>query len=334
MKTIILGSILTSTLLLTGALATNSSHAKQATSSMLLKDGVKMQKVNFQSKGVKLVGDIFFPTDYQKNKKYPAVVVTGAWTTVKEQMPSLYAKELAKKGFITLVFDFRGWGESDGKNRFLESPLRKTEDIVAASDYLKSRADVASTKIGGLGVCASSGYMVKAYFENAFNTIALVAPWLHNKEIATSVYGGQKSFDKLLDISDKAQKDFEKTGKIKAITAASTTDKNSLMYNVPYYTEKNRGLIKEFDNKFNLASWRPWLTFDAISYADKIPGKVLFVESEAMALPQGSKTFKDIAKDKVETISLPKVTQFDFYDKAEPVSKSVDSVAKFMKKEL
>ncbi|PXY02009.1 alpha/beta hydrolase [Marinifilum breve] len=302
--------------------------------SVVAQKNTEMEKVNFESKGVKLVGDVFYPANYDQGKKYPAIIVTGAWTTVKEQMPMLYAKKLAEKGFITMVFDFRGWGESEGNNRYLEDPIRKTEDIVAAAEYLKTRSDVASKEVGGLGVCASSGYMIKAYTENAFNSVAIVAPWLHNEAIATPVYGGEESVKNLIALGDKAQKEFEAKGELQVITAASTTDKNSLMYQAPYYTEKDRGLIPEFDNKFNIASWRPWLTFDAIQYADQLPGKVLFVESESIALPQGSKAFKAIAGDKVESVNLPGVTQFDFYDKPEPVEKSVNSVAAFMTKEL
>ncbi|CAM1340979.1 alpha/beta hydrolase [Tenacibaculum amylolyticum] len=294
----------------------------------------KMEKINFESNGVKLVGDVFYPENYEEGKKYPALIVTGAWTTVKEQMPKLYAQKLANKGFLTLVFDFRGWGESEGKDRYLEDPKRKTADIVAAAAYLKTRSDVATTEVGGVGVCASSGYMVEAYAENALNAVALVAPWLHNEEIATQVYGGEESVKNLLALSDKAQKNFEENGELQLITAASTTDESSLMYQAPYYTEEDRGLITAYDNKFNVASWRPWLTFDAIQYADKIPGKILFVESEAMALPQGSKAFKAIAGDKVESVNLPNVTQFDFYDKEGPVAEAVSSVASYMNKEL
>ncbi|WP_143592083.1 alpha/beta hydrolase [Tenacibaculum holothuriorum] len=293
-----------------------------------------MEKINFESNGMKLVGDIFYPDNYEEGKKYPALIVTGAWTTVKEQMPMLYAKKLAKKGFITLAFDFNGWGESEGKKRYIEDPISKTADIEAAADYLKTRSDIASDEVGGVGVCASSGYMVDAYAANKLNAVALVAPWLHNPALATQVYGGEESVKNLLALSDKAEKDFETTGELQVLIAASTTDKTSPMFNAPYYTEKDRGLIPEYDNKFNVATWRPWLTYDAFKNADKIPGKILFVESEAMALPQGSKEFKAIAGDKVESVNLPGVSQFDFYDKPEPVATAVDNVAAYMDREL
>lgn len=307
---------------------------KKETNSHQIETNKTMDKVNFQSNGNKLVGDIFYPENYDANKKYPALIVTGAWTTVKEQMPGLYAEQLAQQGFITLAFDFNGWGESEGKKRYVEDPVSKTADIEAAAAYLKTRTDVASNEVGGVGVCASSGYMVDAYAANKLNAVALVAPWLHNPALATQVYGGEESVANLLAISDKADKDFETTGENQFVTAASTTDKNTPMYQAPYYTEKDRGMIAEYDNKFNLSTWRPWLTYDAFKNAANIPGDILFVESEAMALPQGSKEFKALAGDKVKSVNIPNATQFDFYDKTEPVTIAVNSVAEYMKQAL
>lgn len=318
--------------LLTAAVLASCSTVKNERVSDLT--GESMRKVNFKSEGVDLTGNLYYPENYEQGKAYPAVVVTGAWTTVKEQMPMTYAERLAKEGFITFIFDFRGWGESDGDNRYLEDPIRKTADIVAAAGYIKSLPEVDGERVGGLGVCASSGYMVKAYAEGAFRTVALVAPWLHNREIAAQVYGGEESAAGLIALGDSAEEQFKTTGELQLITAASTSDEASLMYNAPYYTEEDRGLIPAYDNKFNVASWRPWLTFDAIQYADKIPGKVLFVESEAMALPQGSAAFKAVAGDLVESHNLPGVSQFDFYDRAVPVSEAVSAVVDFMNREL
>lgn len=302
--------------------------------SATINDGITSKAVSFNSGDNTLVGNLILPADYDSNKKLPAIIVTGAWTTVKEQMPSTYAKELARQGFATLVFDFTGWGESAGKKRYVEDPQQKIADIKSASDFLKTQPEINPEQVGGLGVCASSGYMVKAYTDGALKSLALVAPWLHNQEIATAVYGGEGSVKNLLAASDTADKKFADTGEMEIITAASTTDDQSLMYQAPYYTEADRGLIKAFDNQFNLASWRPWLTFDAIQYADKLPNQVLFVESEDMALPQGSAAFKAIAGDNVVSVNLPETSQFDFYDQVEPVAKSVASVAEFMTETL
>lgn len=293
------------------------------------------KKVEFKSHGKKLVGNLYLPNDYDGKSKLPALVVTGAWTTVKEQMPKVYAQAMAQKGYATLTFDFRGWGESEGEFKYVEDPIRKTQDIVEAVNFLATREEIDTSKIAGLGVCASSGYMVKAFTETKkLKSIALVAPWLHNREIVDQVYGGKDAVDGYISAGLKAKEEFEKSGKLQTMIAASTTDEKSLMFKAPYYTEADRGLIKEYDNKFNVASWSGWLSFDAISYASKLPGKVLFVESESMALPQGSEAFKKIAGDKVESVNLEKVTQFDFYDQTAPVAKSVESIKSYFEKTL
>lgn len=296
---------------------------------------ITSKKIEFKSHGKKLTGNLYLPDSYNGKSKLPAIIVTGAWTTVKEQMPKNYAEELVKKGYAALTFDFRGWGESEGGFKYVEDPIRKTQDIIEAVNFLSTREEIDPSKIAGLGVCASSGYMVRAYAETKkLKTIALVAPWLHNREIVDQVYGGKEAVDGYISAGKKAEEEFEKSGKLQTMVAASVTDDKSLMFKAPYYTEKDRGLIKEYDNKFNVASWNGWLTFDAISYASKIPGKVLFVESEAMALPQGSKAFKTIAGDKVKSVNLEKVTQFDFYDKKDPINKSVNSIDSYLKENL
>ncbi|MFM2315445.1 MAG: hypothetical protein RLZZ04_4723 [Cyanobacteriota bacterium] len=231
-------------------------------------EAAQIKKVNFASHNQNLVGNLYLPDDYQEETKLPGVVVTGAWTTVKEQMPATYAEALADRGYAVLAFDFRNWGESGGKERQLENPTNKTQDIIAAANYLTTRPEVDSDRITGLGICASAGYMADAAVQSEdIKTIALVAPWLHNQEIVNEVYGGKESVQNLIDISRKAQAKYEATGELSLIPAASNTDKNAVMYQAPYYTEGDRGMIPEYVNEFNLASWDGWLTFDAIKMA-------------------------------------------------------------------
>jgi len=245
-------------------------------------DALTIKKVEFKSCGTKLAGNLYLPEGYSGGERLPAVIVTGAWTTVKEQMPTNYAEKLAAKGYAALVFDFRGWGESDGGFRYLEDPSRKTEDIIEAAAYLASRPEIDPSKIAGVGICASSGYMIGAYTQTyVLKTIAVVAPWLHNREIVNQVYSGEENV-----------------------------------------------------NKFNTASWKGWLTYDAITFALKVSGEILFVESESMALPMGSKEFKEIAGDNVKSVNLKGVSQFDFYDRPEPVTKSVDNIHSFLNRKF
>ena len=283
------------------------------------------KSVTFTSHNQTLAGHLYLPDDYREGQRLPAVVVTGAWTTVKEQMPTTYATALADKGYAAFVFDFRGWGESSDSTKYLEDPQRKTEDIHAAINYLATRPEVDSGKLAGLGICASAGYMSDAVATNTnIKALALVAPWLHNAEIVDAVYGGKEGVSRLMTVAKNAKKSPAPV----YLEAASFTNENAVMYQAPYYTEKSRGLIPEYDNKFNAASWEGWLTYDALKTADIQEKPVLLVHSEAAAIPQGAKEYKRRAGDNATLMMLDDVTQFDFYDQPAAVNASTDEVAK------
>lgn len=295
----------------------------------------QVQKVNFQNNNQNLVGNLYLPDNYQEGERLPGVVVTGAWTTVKEQMPATYAEKMAERGYAVLAFDFRNWGESGGNERQLENPTNKTQDIVAAAEYLTTRPEVNANQVAGLGICASAGYMADAALQSEnIKAIALVAPWLHDETIINEVYGGEESVQNLIDISRKAQTRYEKTGELSLIPAASMTDENALMYQAPYYTETDRGMIPEYINEFNLASWEGWLTYDAISIADRLNKPVKIIHSDAAAIPQGAKEFYNRLSGKKEELWLTDITQFDFYDDSQTVTKASNAIAEYFEQIL
>ena len=284
---------------------------------------ITKKSVRFESHGQMLAGDLYLPTD-DPGHRPPAVVVTGAWTTVKEQMAGTYAAALAERGFAALAFDFRGWGQSPDAVPFWEDPGRKTEDIHAAVAFLATREEVDRERIAGLGICASSGYMADAAFQNEqIRALALVAPWLHDAAIVEAVYGGPERVATLR----QAAADARTSPRPVLVEAASLTNEEAVMFQAPYYTETDRGLIPAYDNRFNVRSWEPWLTYDGLRSAEELTKPTLLVHSEAAAIPQGAKEYARRMGARARTIWLDDVSQFDFYDQPEAVRVAGDAVA-------
>ena len=281
--------------------------------------GVASTVVGFESSGAALKGMVYKPEGAAG--KLPGVIVTGAWTTVKEQMAGTYARELAFRGFAALAFDFSGWGESGGEPRFIEDPAAKTADIKAATDCMAARDDIDT--LFGLGICASSGYMAEAVADDArLDKLALVAPWLHDPAMAEGIYGGPEAAQSLIAASEADD------GAV--LTAASASDSTAPMFGAPYYTEEHRGLIPAYDNKFAVATWKPWLTYDAQASADRLDKPILMVVSPSIALPAGAEAYEARTKAPLEKVRLgDDVTQFDFYDRIDAVKASADAVADF-----
>ncbi|MEO0374008.1 MAG: CocE/NonD family hydrolase [Cyanobacteria bacterium P01_A01_bin.17] len=143
-------------------------------------EAAQVKRVTFESQGQTLVGHLYLPDDYQAGQKLPGVVVTGSWTSVKEQMSGTYAEELADRGYASLAFDFRGWGESKDSVMFLEDPKRKKEDVIAAANFLTQRPEINSGKVAGLGICASAGYIADAAL--ASDTLQSTRNVHHNRQ--------------------------------------------------------------------------------------------------------------------------------------------------------
>jgi hypothetical protein len=295
--------------------------------SAAIAEDIQTRRVSFENRGATLAGTLYLPRDYQPGERRPGVVVSGAWTSIKEQMSGLYAREMAERGFAALAFDHRGWGQSGGEIRFKEDPAEKTSDIAAAAAFMATLPEVDAVNINGLGICASAGYMAAAATGNAnFAAVALIAPWLHNRQIVEHVYGGREGVSKLIATSREAETS-EDRGQPRTITAASMTDQASLMYRIPYYTEADRGLVPQYDNRFNLASWEPWLTYDSVSLGAKLDKPTLIVHSEGAAVPQGAHAFYALLPGEKSELWLNGISQFDFYDRSEPVTIAADAAA-------
>lgn len=128
-----------------------------------LSESVERNHVRYKNRyGIALAGDLYIPKGLDKGEKYPALVVGAPYGGVKEQGPSVYANELAKRGFVVLAFDPCYMGESGGEPRHVSSPDLFSENISAGVDYLGLLPYVERDKIAALGICGSGGFSLSA----------------------------------------------------------------------------------------------------------------------------------------------------------------------------
>jgi len=125
-----------------------------------------MKRVEFNNRDINVVGNLFLPSNFDENQKYPTIVICHPAGGVKEQTAGLYAKELAQQGFVTLAYDASYQGESSGNPRQMENPYIRVADISAAVDFVTTLSYVDNSRIGGLGICAGGGYMVAASMQD------------------------------------------------------------------------------------------------------------------------------------------------------------------------
>lgn len=296
------------------------------------------EKIKFNSEGLVLVGNLYKPKDFDPEKigtkKYPTILVDGSWTTVKEQMQGLYAEELAKEGFITLAFDHRYFGGSEGQPRFWENPTAKIADIKNAITYLQTVEGVDENNIFLAGVCASSGYMANVVVQDKrVKGLATIAAWLHDGEAVKSVYGGEEGVQSKIKQAQASKKKFAETGAVDYILTVSKTDKTAAMGDFDYYLNANRGAVPQWSaDKLAVMTWEDWLTFNPMPVAKNIQVPILMIHSDGAVFPDNVKRFFNDIPTKDKALHWTEGTQFDFYDNPKQVAESVAVVAAFFEK--
>lgn len=306
-------------------------------------NGIPMKKITFNSEGAQLVGHLYYPANFEAGQSYPALVVSGSWTTVKEQMAGLYAEKLAAQGFIALAFDFRNFGESEGEPRFYENPSLKKEDLKHAVSFLAGLAEVDSEKIGAFGVCAGAMYTLMAASEDErIKAVVTAASWLHDAEAVKLFYGGEEGVQTKIQAARESKKAYAETGEVNYIPSISTEDPQAAMYGpYDYYLNPERGAIPEWSaDKFAVMSWEDWLTTDPMPTARNLHAPTLMIHSDGAVLPQYTKNyFEAIASpdkelDWMDTDLESPYHQFNYYDQTAEVEASVEKASRWFRAKL
>lgn len=124
---------------------------------------IDVQNVRFNNRyGFNLAGHLYLPLDFDAEKQYAAIVISGPFGAVKEQSSGLYAQTLAERGFVTLAFDQSMTGESSGPVRNVASPDIFVEDFSAAVDFVGMQNFVDRDKIGAIGICGLGSHVLTA----------------------------------------------------------------------------------------------------------------------------------------------------------------------------
>ncbi len=119
--------------------------------------GPEARRVTFHSDGCRVSGLLFLP---EAQSSCPGIVMPQGTIGLKEhyRYPEL-AGILAEHGYAVLIFDYRGFGESDGpKNRI--RPLEQVQDILSALTFLGAQTNVNERSLGLLGFCWGGSHSV------------------------------------------------------------------------------------------------------------------------------------------------------------------------------
>lgn len=118
------------------------------------------QSVTFYSDGLRLGARLYQPTAGAASGA-SVVFCPGSRVAMTTPYYHDYIPRLVEAGLTVLLFDYRGWGESEGRSGELY-PQQQITDIRSAVTYLESRNDLDGGRIGLFGVSFGGALGVEA----------------------------------------------------------------------------------------------------------------------------------------------------------------------------
>ena len=304
-------------------------------------DKVNHSKITFVNRyGITLVADLYQPIN--ASGRMPAIAVSGPFGAVKEQCSGLYAQKMAERGYLTIAFDPSFTGESGGTPRYVASPDINTEDFSAAVDYLLTRDDVDSERIGIIGICGWGGFAINAAAMDTRIKATVASTMYDMSRVNANGYFDSMNADQRYELKkqlneqrtvDARNGSYERAG---GVVDPLPDDAPQFVKDYYAYYKTPRGYHPRSLNSndgWNKTSSLSFINMPILSYCDEIRSAVLLIHGEkAHSRYFSEDTYKRLKGDNKRLLIIPGANHTDLYDNLSVIP--FDEIDKFMKEAM
>jgi fermentation-respiration switch protein FrsA (DUF1100 family) len=259
--------------------------------SIIIEERKNIKDITFLCSDVKCSGRLYLPPDLQPGEKVPGIVAANPITAIKQIASPNYAERLAQAGFAILVFDYRGWGSSEGEPRNHIAPYDQVQDVKDAITWLQNQPEIDPERIGGLGVSMGGAHMLYlATFDNRLDAVVAIATAINGVNMWQGMFG-EEAFIQIIneDAEDRAYR-FENNITQTYKNAWGMPGNSSCVFCVEeayrYYTNAQKTYAPEFENRATVQSIQNILEYNpdfAVNLAS--PTAVLFIHATKDVVP-------------------------------------------------
>jgi uncharacterized protein len=297
---------------------------------------VEIKPVTFESDGLRLAGDLRQPNESAGSR--PALVFTGPFTGVKEQVVGLYAERLTRAGYVTLAFDHRNFGASEGSPSQHESAAGKLADLTAATNFLVAVDGVDPARIGCVGICLGGGYALRhSAFDPRIGAVVTIAGAYNDPRVMRSHFGAA-SYREALSRYAAIDARQQQTGVIEYLPAVSLDGDAAMGGAEPYeYYGTERGAADSWKNRVTQLSLRELITVDNGSGAEFIsptPWCMIHGRRDDFCSPQDAEEAFGRAGEPKAIHWFDTTNHIDLYDNPAYVDPAVDVAVEWFRRHL
>lgn len=295
-----------------------------------------VKSIDFLAGTEKVSGHLYLPKEETKNGA--ALLFTGPYTGVKEQVTGHYARLLAERGFTTLAFDHRNFGQSDGQIRQHEDPHAKLADLQAATAFLSRVEGVDPSRIGAVGICLGGSYALRfAAFDPRIKALATVG----------AAYLGVEPMD-AEQIHARTQwlstfsEELNRLPSGQPQTIAAVTDTPNVDAGMPgrepfEYYGTERSYSPHWVNEITRLSSYNLACFDsagAIPWLGQTPTLIVHGTTDAFCSPENAQRAYDLISAKKKLAWIETTNHIELYDSERHVSEAIDELQAWMTQHL
>ena len=273
--------------------------------------------ITFISKGLKCSGWLYIPDDLMMGRRAPAIVMAHGLTCVKEHSLPRVAEHFVSAGFVTLVFDYRYFGESEGEPRSQVFPMEMVEDYRNAITWVSHQPKVDPQRIGIWGTSYSGGLVLwVGTFDKRVKAVVAQNPSALNPESRRALNPG--NWDKMNDILIRDRQERYQGGVIKYIKVVSSEGEPCLLPGKAAYDGfmNVKAAAPNWRNQATLESVEKIREFDPVSLIHLMPPAALLLipaEKDAIIpLEEVKRTYEKAREPKA--LSMLPITHFDIYE--------------------
>ncbi len=118
------------------------------------------RQVSYYSESVKMSAVVYAPDGAGRDRRLPGIVLCHGFTGIKELILPDYARRFAAEGYVALAFDYRGFGESEGRRGRL-IPVEQVRDIRNSITFMETLDEVDPERIGLWGTSYGGANVVQ-----------------------------------------------------------------------------------------------------------------------------------------------------------------------------
>ena len=294
------------------------------------------EDIGFNSKGLSCRGWLYIPDGLTEGQRAPAIVMAHGLACVKEMNLASSAERFATAGFVTLAFDYRCWGESEGEPRSQIFPLEMVEDYRNGITWLSNQPQVDPRRIGVWGTSYSGGLVLYVgTFDKRVKAVVAQVPSTLNPESRRAL--DPERWDRVgkLLIEDRMER--YKTGAVKYMKVVSPGDEPCLLPGQEAYEEYMafKKTAPTWRNEVTLESIERMREFDPVSLIHLMaPTALLLIPGEKDSLiPMETVRATYERAQEPKAISVLPMTHFEAY--TEPWSlKAADLATEWFQEHL